>query len=321
MATIKIRWVVAELENALTQFDVQKIYRSTTGESGPYVEITIPATRIPLVVDQTDYYYDDTVGDPDYWYRISFYHTTEFTESELSDPIQGRDSGRYITVQDVRDAGITVAQADDAAVSEAILKWSRFMDQACRQWFNIRALDIRIDGTGTRSLHLMIPIVELDELYMNGDFDSAVDSEDYVVYDNLGVGLSDDRRNPRIALADLGEQDLFRRTIRKDLFEEGKKNQRVVGRFGFVESDGTTPLLIQRAVLKLTVNELSAADPINPSPSPAGPVISETTDGHTIRYATTTGGRKIGTVGLTGDAEVETIIQLYKGPKVMAVCA
>jgi hypothetical protein len=49
--------------------------------------------------------------------------------------------------------------------------------------------------------------------------------------------------------------------------------------------------------------------------------VSETTDAHTIRYASMSGGRKIGTVGITRDPEIEGIILLYKRVKAMAVAS
>jgi hypothetical protein len=102
-------------------------------------------------------------------------------------------------------------------------------------------------------------------------------------------------------------------------FVQGRQNQRVVGAFGYVEPDGSTPKLITRAVQKMVVKTLSASNPLSPSPGPAGPLIGETTDGHTVRYASMMAGRKLGTIGITGDAEVEAIIQMYRSAPAMAV--
>jgi len=89
MATIKVRWSVDELVNVMSQFDTQKIYRSTTGETGAYSEITGIGTRVDFVADQEDYYYDDLSGDSAYFYKVSYYNTSTTNESTVSDPISG----------------------------------------------------------------------------------------------------------------------------------------------------------------------------------------------------------------------------------------
>jgi len=88
MATIKIRWSVAELANVMSQFDTQKVYRSTT-QSGPWTEITTPPTRVPFVVGQTNYYFDDLTGDPTYWYTITYFNSATLNESNYGTPIRG----------------------------------------------------------------------------------------------------------------------------------------------------------------------------------------------------------------------------------------
>lgn len=321
MAVIKVKWLVDELENVMSQFDVQKVYWSAT-EGGTYAEATDVSTRVPLVVDQVLYYFDHLTGDPTYWYKVSYYNTTTTQESSTSDPFQASEAGGYTTLADVRAAGITVTQADDATVIAAIKQWSQFIDRACRQWFEPRYIDTKLDGNDTRVLWISVPIIGVDALYMNGDWDNAVETEAYEIYNNLGRGLRDDRRDPKITVADeYTSTDLYRRLAygARFRFAEGRKNQQVKGTFGFVEYDGSTPELIKRATLKLVVKQLGSPSPLIPPPAPAGPVISETTDGHTIRYASMVGGRKIGISGITGDPEVDGIILLYKSPKAIEV--
>ena len=88
MATIKVRWTVAELANVMTQFDTQKVYRSDN-QTGPWVEITTGVTRVPFVAGQTGYYFDDLTGDPNKWYAITYYNTATLHESNLSTPVKG----------------------------------------------------------------------------------------------------------------------------------------------------------------------------------------------------------------------------------------
>lgn len=317
MSVIKIRWTVDELVNVMGLYDVQKVYRATD-EEGSYTEVTTAPTRVTLVVDQSSYYFDDTMGDSTYWYRVSYYHSSTFDESSQSAPIQGSGGG-YATLAEIRAAGIEVATADDATVIASIALWQQFIDETCGQWFSRRELDFKIDGTGAGVIWLKMPIIEVTALYVNGDLTTELDSDYYVAYNNLGDGVRDDRRDPKITLTNLGIDDLFARVSRNGIFVEGRKNQRIVGAFGFVEPNGNTPALIKRAVQKMVVKTLSASSPLSPPSGPAGPIIGETTDGHTVRYASMMAGRKLGTIGITGDPEIEAIIQMYKARPGMAV--
>jgi len=88
MALIKVRWSVAELENVMSQFDTQRVYRSTS-VSGPWTEITVVGTRVTLIADQTNYFFDDLTGDPTYWYVMTYYNTSTTYQSNYSTPIRG----------------------------------------------------------------------------------------------------------------------------------------------------------------------------------------------------------------------------------------
>jgi hypothetical protein len=89
MATIKIKWRVEELANVLSQFNTQKVYRSTTGISGVYSELTIPSNRVDLISGVTEYYFDDINGDASYYYKVTFFNSSTSNESTASDPISG----------------------------------------------------------------------------------------------------------------------------------------------------------------------------------------------------------------------------------------
>ena len=90
MAVIKLTFVVPNIEDVLESYDQIKVYRSTAGEDGTYLEITDASTRITLEAGKTQYEYTDSVGSVDYWYSNSFFlSVAPFTESSRSDPVQG----------------------------------------------------------------------------------------------------------------------------------------------------------------------------------------------------------------------------------------
>lgn len=119
MATVKIRWTVGDLANVMSIYDVQRVWRSTSLSPASWTEITGPGTRVSLVAGQTSYLFDDTSGDPSYYYAVSYYNSVTTLESNLSDPMRADLSG-YLTVQDVRDEGFTATMVDDASIIRGI---------------------------------------------------------------------------------------------------------------------------------------------------------------------------------------------------------
>lgn len=89
MAVITLKVVVSSLDNVLATFNRIKVHRSMTGSVGPYTEVTTPTTRIPLETGKILYEYTDQAGETDYYYRVSYFHSTTLLESSLSDPQQG----------------------------------------------------------------------------------------------------------------------------------------------------------------------------------------------------------------------------------------
>lgn len=89
MSVVTINISAGNIDTLLINFDQIKVYRSTTGRTGSYPEVTTAVTRIALEAGVTTYQYHDTSGDPSYYYKRSFFHSVTGVESELSDPVQG----------------------------------------------------------------------------------------------------------------------------------------------------------------------------------------------------------------------------------------
>lgn len=234
-------------------------------------------------------------------------------------------SETYCTVQDIRDEGITETMASDAKVLSYIVTWQQFIDRACRQWFVPKPLTILTDGNDGDTLWFGIPIIELDYLKLNGST-AELSTDHYLVYSSRSY--PDDRRNPRIKLiAPQLHRDIYTAplTYGQLKFHRGHQNQEIKGTFGFVEEDGSVPDLIKRALCKLVVEKLShpiyvppGETPGVPSPPPIlGPLISEKTDGHERKWASSGGAvskQAPGLAGLTDDQEILDIIRLYRAP-------
>lgn len=212
----------------------------------------------------------------------------------------------YVTKCEIRDEGITEDIATDLKIDMLIISWCNFIDRYCEQWFESRSLDIKCDGNDSKYLHLNIPIINLTSLYIN-DSTSPAPTTDYIVYNNRSQ-FRDDRNNPKIV-------------YNKGFFKAGNQNQRLIGTFGYVEEDGTTPKLIRYAAKKLVIEKIM--NPIILTPdfeannitlnSQLGSVTEEVTDEHSVKYSNLRiEPRKQGLSGITRDFEILDILNTYK---------
>jgi hypothetical protein len=243
-----------------------------------------------------------------------------FEDIEILQESAGGTTGTYITVSDVRAAGLTdETKYPDANIMASIEMWQQFIDRATRQWFNPRVYVAELDGTDSDALHLGVPIIAIQSLQINN---SGVDlnPQYYKVYS--AIGYRDDRRNPRIKLTmDNAQPSIFNAFDNGRIFRKGRQNQIVKGIFGFVEADGSTPKLIKRALTKLVVEKITrpiyGGDPIDAPPIVTGALLEEWTDGHKYKWGVPGGEiskRRPGLSGITTDPEILDILKLYRAP-------
>lgn len=213
----------------------------------------------------------------------------------------------YIVLQDVRDEGIPVDELSDDRAEFLIEGWSRFIDRMTGNYFYENEAELLLDGNGTRVMHLPTPIVELTALYINDDFVNAVSTSDYTVYNRE---FPDDRKNPRVKMKNQ-EGSIFSSSSSR-IFEVGDQNQKFVGKFGFLEPDGSVPFLIQRAVLVLVLatGELKSDSEIDQMK--IGLKTEEVTDRHRVRFADL--WKDLSAWSPTGFREVDEAIRLYRRP-------
>jgi len=318
MSVIKLRILVANLEEVLALYNRIKVYRSTTGPTGTYVEITTAMTRIPLVSEEEVYEYQDLTGAASYYYKTTYYHSSTLIESDASAPAKGEGTGNYVSTQDMRDEGVTEAQASDSKLLALIQQWEQFVEANTGQWFYPRDMTLELDGSGSYLLQLQVPIIRVDSLYINTTEQSVtpLDSGTYIVYNRR---YPDDRTNPRIKIkSTVGSavESFFQvggGNFTSLIFKRGERNQQVVGTFGYTEDDGTAPLLIRYAVKKLVSLNLQPLG-VGGASMLAGPVTKETADKHSISYS-----EKMLPSGfsLSGDPEIDRILRQYRRPLVI----
>lgn len=249
------------------------------------------------------------------------------TGSEMFEVVassSGSTVDTYITLSDVRDAGLLIADYPDDTVVAAIELWQAMLERICRQWFNPRTLTLRVDGTDSDTIHTGVPIISIEYVKLNNDT-AELDTDYYKVYN--GRSYPDDRRNPRIKLCSINEYaDIFTAPISagRMKFRKGRQNQEIKGVFGFVEENMLPPKPIQRALLKLVIEKLirpvytaPGTAPVTVPPLLAGLVVEEATDGHRVKYGETykvAERRAVGFSGITQDPEIIDILRMYRAP-------
>ncbi|MBT8428500.1 MAG: hypothetical protein KJN79_01170 [Gammaproteobacteria bacterium] len=130
MSVIKLKIQVAQLTNVLDSFDRIQVHRSVDGVDGTYTELTTVATRIPLAQGIAVYLYDDLAGDPTYWYKTRYYHSSTGLESALSDPRRGEDfeqNSLIISVQELKDVylfGLDLTDDAGNPYPDIMYEWS-----------------------------------------------------------------------------------------------------------------------------------------------------------------------------------------------------
>lgn len=87
--TISLEIEITDIAVVLLSYDRIQIHRSTSGDGGPYVEITSETTRVKLLTGITEYLYEDTSGEKDYWYKFRYYNSTTLAVAAFSSPVQG----------------------------------------------------------------------------------------------------------------------------------------------------------------------------------------------------------------------------------------
>jgi hypothetical protein len=154
---------VNHLSAVLEQYDQIKLYRADT-ESGSYTEITDVTSRIDLIPAQEQYYYDDSDGHSDHWYKASYYNSSTAEESQLGDAFQAQtyaekigysfdnyspppgEWGKILTADDMRYTymfGIDAIATDSQESEFTDAQFDYFIEAALEEVERYLTLDIR----------------------------------------------------------------------------------------------------------------------------------------------------------------------------------
>lgn len=205
----------------------------------------------------------------------------------------------YATVQDLRDEGVTAAQASDDRLTALIDEASGFIDRVTGWFFEPRALVYRLDGRGVPSIEPPAPPIRVDRLAVENT-ELSTESDDLVL---MGAPVQPGFDGPRL-------------TLRHDrVFPRGQGNVEAEGLWGYTEPDGTTegrvPLAIRRACILLVLrwmaplaDEDTAGDARN-----RWRIIEERTRDQSYKL-----DRLQQSGVFTGDPEIDSILGRYQRP-------
>ena len=197
----------------------------------------------------------------------------------------------YCTIEDIRAAGVTEEQADDAKLESLIKLACNYIDTMTGQFFEPREQIVRLDGRGGKILRLPVFLIDAYSVIVSGE-----EISDYVLYNRMS-----DRFYPKI--------------YRNQGWRKGILNISVQGLWGYVDKAETgyaTPELIKRAAMKLALYNFPDLGDSEAQAEKAlsGLLQSETTDGHSYSL----NGEILKAMyenSLTGDAEIDGIINQY----------
>ena len=225
---------------------------------------------------------DEALGE----HRIDWFVKRIAASTELAFPfcfsvlpeVAGLFATTYASVTDIRDAGITVAQADNDRVEFLLDLASRKVDEYTGRVFVPASKTLLIDGTGGRAVLLEEPIISIEELRLvNDPFSSnpdgdLVDTDLYKVYNRhltQNLRIPDDRDNPRVEFIhgnDVAGRDFVaprNGLLTPSYFPRGVQNVSLKGVFGYTDYDGgavgVTPSLIRHLTILLTVQMVPKA--------------------------------------------------------------
>jgi len=234
----------------------------------------------------------------------------------------------YCTIQEVRDEGFADPPFTDARINFLIALASRYIDRVTGRWFSPRTFDdtnrFIVDGKGSRTLHLEIPIIRLDRLYIedqallsSGLTEVSLDAVRAYNRHISGMTLPDDRENPKLSFI---QQHII--SVTQDglwppprVFPAGRMNIHLEGVFGYTEPDGTTfgntPLLIRQVACRLVARDLlldsDACEKLNTKVKFR--ISSDKEGGTTIKL------QDLWLKGaFTGDSEIDNVLMMYKRP-------
>lgn len=196
----------------------------------------------------------------------------------------------YLTVQDIRDEGVTTEEANDTRVTDLIEMAEQYIETMTGQHFYDKSVQpMTLYGRDSKTIFLPVHIISCDHIDVN---EETIDSDRYRVYNRY---MPDDRHNPKVVF---------------DFDIPEKATVDIYGDFGFVEEDGSTPKMIEYAIKKMVINEVPLmTDSEGQDEKKRGRIIREKSDKYEYELSDV-----MAREDLTGDPDIDRVIIRYQAP-------
>lgn len=207
----------------------------------------------------------------------------------------------------------------DATLDLAWERAVRFFEEATG-WFFVKVDgELDLNGNGEVRLNLPYPVVSSGqggdgiESITLFDEDDAVDDALYEVNQGAQPGVADPRLNAYVEYVANSSVATASRSPEAELhavWPYGVQNIHLDGSWGYLEPDGSTPVLVKKAIAKLVIRELADLDDCDDQEDlRRGGIVSESVTGRSHTFHANAVGH-----GVTGDPEIDRIIRRYRRP-------
>jgi hypothetical protein len=205
-AGVRLDWRVDNLAVVMETWESVQVY-SRAAAPDPWTPLGSP---VSLVADTHEYAATDGAGVETTLYTVAFYESVGPTEGDKVAQVYGSGGGRYITVQDLRDAGWSnLTDPTNDALRQAITFAESDIERVTGNVFYPHQREFRFDAVESQELLLNVPIVQIDDITLLGDVGASYTEliefsvENARVYNrHITQGLTnpDDRDSPKITL-------------------------------------------------------------------------------------------------------------------------
>ena len=219
----------------------------------------------------------------------------------------------YADLADLRAEGLSATDVADTKAEELLLYANQLIEKITKQFFIEKTGSLAFDGNNTRLLHLPFPVHTVTALYLNEN-DTALDSSYYTVYDKRGGSeIIDHRKNPKVILNNSNQDSIYTKLDNRAFYKG--YDTTIAGTWGYVESDGSTPVAIKRAALSIAIffsrnlNDIYRDGQVLVEPATGG-LRRERTDDHEIEFYQSPEHTKLYMLPLS----IQNILREYRAP-------
>lgn len=241
MTAVKLTWTVGDVPMAALLAD-DYVWQMIERDDTPFVEISRATTRVPLRLEANDYVWSDPAGDIAKAYRISFVKD-DGTVNPVPLLAVNAAADAYCTVAQLRDEGLTVAQASDARVELAIDWATDYIERYTRRFFVPRYQKKIFSAEGNGDIVVLgdIPIIALLAISIDSMVLTELDVIE-VFNRHLRAEQIDDRGSSKLGISDDVIYDDDGNRVDWNWYAPGVQNIEVSGIWGYTElARGATP--------------------------------------------------------------------------------